>query len=243
MKKHVVIFAFLAIILIAVLLAGCGGGGGGTTTTSPTGTTTSPAGTTTSPAGTTTSPAVTTTTPAATTPPSTGIPLSQTLGLAANFPTVKYDMITTIPGQMTMTVKYWMKSKKVRMEMPDTGIITLMDLEAHTMYMYTEATNTAIKMVFNASKAPENPNNILEYSPSVVGTETVDGKVCTVIEYTYGQASTKTWIWNDKGFPVKMEATSNGVKTTVEWKNFDFSDISDKIFELPEGAEIIEMGG
>jgi hypothetical protein len=242
MKKHTVIFALLAILLIAILLAGCGGGGD-TQTTSTTGTTTSPTGTTTSPTGTTTSPTVTTTTPAETTPTNTGIPLSQTLGLAAKYPTVKYDMITTVTNMEAVTVKYWIKNQKIRIESESYHMILLMDFADQTMYMYLPAQNMATKMVFDANQAPEAPSTMLEYSPKIVGTETIDGETCTVIEYTYEQAITKTWIWNDKGFPLKMESSASGVTTTIEWKNFDFSDIPDSTFELPDGVQIIGLSG
>jgi outer membrane lipoprotein-sorting protein len=237
MKKHIIVFGLLTVLLITTLLAGCGGGGGGTSTTTPGGVTTSPGGATTSPGGTTTSPVTTTTTV------TTGDNLENIISQAASFPTVYYEMVSTISGTMTMTVKYWMKNRKVRAEMSDTGIITLMNMDTHTMYMYTPATNTAVKMVYDASQVPGNPNQILDYTPNVVGTETIDGKVCTIIEYNYGQASVKTWIWNDKGYPVRMETTSNGVTSVVEWRNFNFSDIDDSMFELPEGVEIIDMGG
>ncbi len=243
MKKHIVIFGLLAILLIPALLVGCGGGVGSTQTsstsiaTTPSGTTTHTTSATASPSETSAAPTSVTTTTSA---PSNN--LNQILGEAANFPTVKYDMITTVSGQ-TITMTYWMKNKKIRMEMPDMGIITFMDMNEQTMYMYYPDQNMAIKMTFDASKAPENPSDILENSPKIVGTETIDGKVCTIIEYNSPEANVKTWIWNDKGFPVKMESTAGGVESTVLWKNFDFSDIPDSMFELPEGAQIMEIGG
>ncbi|MGD0780441.1 MAG: hypothetical protein ABR954_06680 [Dehalococcoidales bacterium] len=246
MKKHTVIFAFLAILLIAVLLAGCGGGDGGTTTTSPAGTTTTPTGTTTSPTVTTTSPTITTTTPPETTPTNTGIPLSEILGQAANYPTVKYDMITTVTGLTTInTVKYWIKNKKFRIEQPSSGLVLLINFEDQTMYLYSLQQKIASSENFDATQAPENPSTMLEYSPKIVGTETIDGETCTVIEYTYAyeQASVKTWISNDTGFPLRMESSASGVTTTVEWKNFDFTDISDSTFELPDNVQIVNLGG
>jgi hypothetical protein len=33
-----------------------------------------------------------------------------------------------------------------------------------------------------------------------------------------------------------MESIESGVNTAVEWKNYDFSDIPDSMFELPEGV-------
>ncbi len=207
MKKHVITFGLLTVLLITTLLVGCGGGGGGQTTT----TTTSKS-------------------------------LSDILHQAGSFPTVYYEIVTTT-NQIKMTIKYWMKNKKIRTEMPDSGVITFMDMEAHTMYMYNEATKTAIKMTYDPGQAPENPNQILEYTPNIVGTETIDEKNCTVIEYHYQGTNVKTWIWNDYGYPVRMETTTNGVTSVVEWKNFDFSDIADSMFELPEGVEVIDMGG
>lgn len=226
MKKHMVIFGLLSVLMIAVLLVGCGGGGGAQTT-SPGGVTT-PVGTTTPGGGTPTSPS--------------GGSLGQILGHASTYQSVYYEMVTTIPGQASMTIKYWMKGDKMRMEMADMGIITLMDMGERTMYYYTPATNTAMKMTYDDSQVPDEPGDILDYYPDIVGTEIFDGKECTVIEYGHAGESIKAWIWNETGFPVKMEVTSGGVTTTVVWRNFDFSNIPDSIFELPEGVEIMDFG-
>jgi outer membrane lipoprotein-sorting protein len=103
----------------------------------------------------------------------------------------------------------------------------------------------ATKTTLNTSMVPSSPiqavSSILDYSPLVSGTETIDGKVCKVITYDdTGAGSMKMWIWEEKGLPLKMEMTSsNGDKTTIDYTNIDFSDIPDSIFELPEGVQII----
>jgi hypothetical protein len=234
MKKHIVFFGLLAILLIAVLLAGCGGGGD-TQTTSPTGTTTSPTGTTTSPTGTTTSPTGTTTPPPVTTTTNATDTLRQTLGKSANYPIVYYDTTTSVSGLSTITtVKYWIKNQKYRIESVNDHIILLMDFSAQTMYFYFTQQNVASSGNFDATDAPEAPTSLMKYNPQVVGTDNIGGKECTVIEYILEQANVREWIWNDNGFPVMMVSKVSGVTTTVEWRNYDFSDIDDSIFKLPE---------
>jgi hypothetical protein len=38
-----------------------------------------------------------------------------------------------------------------------------------------------------------------------------------------------------------MEITVNGEKVVVEYKNIEFVDIPDSMFELPKGVKIMEM--
>jgi hypothetical protein len=225
MKKGRIVLGIMVMLLIAVLV-GCGGGGGGgdAQTTLPTGTTTPHTDKT--PTNTDTG----------------GSSLNQILGQSTTYESVYYEMVSSVSGQGSMTMKYWMKGDKIRIEMVGMGTITLMDMAAKTMYYYTPATNTAIKMVYDITQEPDKPGEIIDYHPNIVGTEIFDGKECTVIEYSHGGVSAKAWIWNDTGFPVKMETTAAGVTTTVVWKNFDFSNIPDSMFELPEGVEVMEFG-
>ena len=51
------------------------------------------------------------------------------------------------------------------------------------------------------------------------------------------------WIWKDKGFPIRAEMLTDEGKVVMEYKNIDFSDIPDIIFQLPEGAQLIEVPG
>jgi len=112
------------------------------------------------------------------------------------------------------------------------------------MYMYLPEQSMAMKMdLAQAPKsATEEAGSILDYNPTVVGTETIDGKVCLVVEYTAEGATTKAWIWEEHGFPIRVEATTSEGTTIVEYKNIEFVDIPDSEFELPEGVQIIEPG-
>ncbi|HEX7474807.1 MAG TPA: hypothetical protein VF318_02485, partial [Dehalococcoidales bacterium] len=48
----------------------------------------------------------------------------------------------------------------------------------------------------------------------------------------------KVWLWQDKGLPVRIQSTTSSGITTIDFKNYDFSDIPDSQFDLPAGAQI-----
>ena len=247
------LFCSLAIlILVAMLLLSACNGSVTTTTTQPPTTTTAPPTTTTAPPTTTTQPPTTTTTQPPTTtttePPTTttGETLEEILGHAAGITTMKYDMLVTSPGTQTMTTRTWIKNNKMKLEMTVEGqtIITLLDMDAHTMYLYYPDQNMAMGMTYEPTEtAMDEAQSIPDYNPTIIGTETLDGKFCLVVEYTAEGATTKMWIWKENGFPIRIEMTTSEGKTVVEYKNIDFSDILDSEFELPEGVEILELPG
>lgn len=102
----------------------------------------------------------------------------------------------------------------------------------------------AMKATLDMSMVPDSPTSdvsgIMDYSPIITGTETIDGKVCQVISFDQtGAGSVKMWLWEEKGLPLKMEMVANGTTTTIVYNNIDFSDIPDSIFELPDGVTIV----
>jgi len=156
-------------------------------------------------------------------------------------------MVITSPGMPTMTQKMWVKQNKMRTEMTQQGQtqVILVDIDAQTMYVYMPEQNIAMKVNFAQApkSATEEAGAILNYNPTVVGTETIDGKVCLVVEYTVEGTATKAWIWQEYGFPIRVEVTTTAGKTTVEYENIEFVDIPDSMFELPAGVQIIEQPG
>ena len=122
--------------------------------------------------------------------------------------------------------------------------ITLLDMDANTMYIYYPGQNMAIEMTYEPTESPiDESQSITNYNPTIIGTETLDGKVCLVVEYTADGVTTKMWIWKENGFPIRIETTTGEGKTVIELKNIDFSDIPDSEFELPQGVEIVEIPG
>ena len=265
MNKTLVYLLTVGLLVTMPVLAACTGGTPTTTTpttTTPattTPTTTTPATTTpttttpttTTPTTTTTQPPTTTTTQPPTTtttqpPTTTGETLGEILGHAAGISSVKYDMLVTSPDSQTMTSRMWIKNNKMRVEMDVEGqtMITLLDMDAQTMYLYYPDQNMAMRVSYEPTEsAMDEAQSIPDYNPTIIGTETLDGKVCLVVEYTVEGATVKMWIWKEYGFPIRVEMTTNEGKTVIEYKNIEFTDIPDSMFELPEGVEIIDMSG
>ena len=191
-----------------------------------------------------TSAPTTTTTSASTT--TTGKTLNEILGLSASIGSIKYDMLVSGTGIPAMTTKMWIKKNKMRMEITQQGMntVTLIDSDAKTMIAYMPAQNLAMKMPFDQNQVPASPadqaKTITSSNARVTSTETFDGKVCTVVEYTSGQQYYKAWVWQDKGIAIRLEATISGTgKIISEYKNIDFSDIPDSMFQLPAGVKIM----
>jgi outer membrane lipoprotein-sorting protein len=226
LKRIVALVLVLVVVLGCVSVAACGGGGeGGATTAPPTDGVTTPAG------GGNGAPA--------------GEDLEEILGLGAGIVSVKYDMLVTAPGTPTMTMHMWVKHNKIRTEMTEQGQTTIMliDYDAGTYYMYMPDQNMAMQMPFDqaAESAIEEAQSITNYDYDIVGTETMDGKVCLVVTYTVGNESAKMWVWKEHGFPIRIETTTAEGTTVVEFKNIDFSNIPDSMFELPPGVEVMEF--
>ena len=202
--KSIVTWLVLALAVSALLLASCGKAK--TSTGSPESTTSKPpAGSATTTAGS----AATKTTAAATTtkPPtgSSGSSIASLLGKFAANSSVKYDSVTTGPGNPSTTQAIWLKGTKMRIEMTVQGAksVILIDQGARVMYNYMPDQNTAFKM--DISQAPgsvsTDTTKIQDYNPVIIGTETIDGKLCTIIQFTNQAVTTKEWLWQDRGFP------------------------------------------
>lgn len=137
----------------------------------------------------------------------------------------------------------------MRMEMQDGAqtMVVIVDSAAKTYIMYTLPDKIGFSMAYQEQESVlDESQDILGYTPKIIGTETIDGKVCTIIEYTYSEkgatVTTKTWIWNQYGIPIKIEATdSTGKKTTMLYQNIVIGDIPDSMFQVP--ADVTIMSG
>jgi len=120
-------------------------------------------------------------------------------------------------------------------------IIYLSNYDTGKAYMYMPDLDMAYEMNISQVNPPdyEGVQDIPSYNPTIIGTDTVDGKVCLVVEYSYGGATVKSWIWKEHGFPIRMETTTSEGTIVVVFKNIDFGDINDNLFELPSGVQIM----
>ena len=224
-----------SLLILALILSGCGGSktaSGAISSRTPSTSAVSPIPKTSSATSKTTS--------------QTAEALADILGHNASISSVKYDQVITSKNT-TVTQTVWIKKTKMRMEMSQQGqaFVVLLDTETRTMYNYLPAQKIAYKVSYQKSdSALDSAASIMDYNPRVVGVETVDGKLCAVVEYAPGGGTTvKTWIWKENGFPVRMETTSNSGKSVIEYRNVDFSNISDSMFQLPAGITVMTMPG
>ncbi len=228
MKNKILIIGICVCVVILSLATACGSSGGATTSAANPTNTTSPVQTTTPSGG-------------------SGDSVADILGRGSDIASVTYDMTINTMGQ-EITAKIWQKGKKIKEEMTMQGqtIMVFMDTDAGTMYMYFPDQNMAMKQKLDPSQIPQGSTEeneaILQYNPTIIGTETIDGKSCTIITWDVPNTGTmKEWVWTETGFPLKMEVTAQGVTSTIEMKNIDFSDIPDSTFVLPEGVTITDM--
>lgn len=160
---------------------------------------------------------------------------------------MQYDMVITAPGAPTMTQAAWVKKNKMRMEITQQGQtnVVLVDNDAMTMYTYMPAQNMAMKMTWEPTtkSAVNEAQSLSDYDPTIIGTETIDGKVCTVVQHSVDGQTMKMWLWQDHGIPIRVEVTTAQGMTVMEYKNIQFVDIPDSMFALPAGVEIIQMPG
>lgn len=175
--------------------------------------------------------------------------LTEILGKVTGITALKYDMVATAPGQAAETVKMWREGKKMRMEatMEGQDMVYLVDAGKQLAYMYFPAENTAMKIGLGkaqetAGESPtEQSESVMEYNPTTVGSEVLDGKSCLVIEYTTETEKVKMWIWKKHGLPIRTESTTSKGTSIVELKNIEIGDIPDSMFELPAGVQIMEI--
>jgi hypothetical protein len=244
MKKRILVLSLTLLIMTAILLSSCGGGSPTTQNTTSTATSTStnlPA-TSSTVASTSSSTTAKTTTTAATTANSS---LADLLAKMSSVSTVKYDAVVVPPTGDAMTQKFWLKKNKMRIE-TDAEVmnsISFIDTQAKTMINYIPSQNLAMKMDF--SQAPQSgadaAQTLQNSSPTVVGVETIDGYVCTVLQYTDQQSTTKMWIGQTNGLPIKVETMTPVGKVVVNLKNISFENIDDNLFELPAGVTVMDM--
>ena len=105
----------------------------------------------------------------------------------------------------------------------------LLDNDKHTFILITGS--FAMSQAWQEQDTPTGQAaDIMSYKPVVLGEETLDGKLCTVIQYTYaptaaGTITAKAWIWKQYGFPIQVESTdSTGKKTTMLYRNIKIGD-------------------
>lgn len=155
-------------------------------------------------------------------------------------PEFSADMIMTDAKGKVTTGKIYMKGyEKIRQELKNNGdvAVTIMRLDRKVSWtLMPENQYMEVQFTFD----PNQLNTEYEYEMKTVGSETVNGYSCKVVEYVYKDkklGSLVQWIADDLGFAVKTQ-TKNArgqVQSTVEYKNIVVGKQPDELFEIPAG--------
>ncbi len=186
-----------------------------------------------------------------TTPPSTES-LQTILAKAETIGSMYYEVTTstsmTGAGTQTATIKIWEKTPYLKEDITSVtaGITTTYSIikRPEGIYMYDTTqnkyvltTNVALLQQANREMIQDLVNN---QTLTNLGTETINGKTATVIQYISSEGGSPTtikiWIWNEKGVPLKMQFSTTSEETTLtmdyNYSNYSFADIPDSTFSV-----------
>lgn len=147
--------------------------------------------------------------------------------------------------------KTWIKGKQFKNEIcvEDQIIVNIIDFDKATAYTYMPSQNTAMKIDIDMINIEE-LKNPTEYTKNidpqlfrVVETTMYEGHQCKVIVLTNEevQEETKMWVSEKYGIPLRVETTSEGSTSVLEYKNLQVGSVADEAFTIPQGVEIIEI--
>lgn len=187
-----------------------------------------------------------------------GITPSANSGQTSHVKPISMDQLSNIhfeydasADELTSNIKYWMKDKKTKMEMSYNGqsIIFFIDAEKNTMYQYMPEINTALAItspeITTGNELETNPlGDLLQHFDGsyAIGTEEINGVKCHLYEVSSDTFKGKYYLAEETGFPMKVEAEIEGLKTSTIFKNVKFNSVTEKDVTLPDSAQIADPG-
>ena len=162
---------------------------------------------------------------------------------------MNYDFVITSKDS-SMNGKTWVQGNKVKTEVVTEGQKMITIFDGDTIYTYSPEQNLAYKLSPDKSNKTETPNDYTEDLDSesdkikILETTVYDGVKCKVVEVISAESKEqmKMWLREDYGIPMRVESTeSNGSKTVMEYKNLNVEPQPDETFKLPDGVQITDM--
>ena len=126
-------------------------------------------------------------------------------------------------------------------------ILSIVNKDLGVVYVYHPEVNYAVQMSLDeADVDTTSPQDYIGDTDAdtmlFTGRETFDGKECLVYETDYEGGKGKMWIWEEAGMPLRIETSSGSDTIVVEFLNFNIGNVEDSMFQIPEGAEIMDLG-
>jgi outer membrane lipoprotein-sorting protein len=168
--------------------------------------------------------------------------------LLGKIESLQFERITTIESGSQVTAraiyKYQIKNSKGRTEMPDSSIIiTRSDgcfrhqPNSDVFYKYKEGgpeKNCRVHGSWSKYTAEEF-EAMGDFK--ILGTGSFEGKSATVVQFLDSIANIqfilKAWVSNENGLTLLAGGKADDKKVTIEFKNYNFSEINDSVFEIP----------
>jgi hypothetical protein len=178
------------------------------------------------------------------------VDLPSLLAKSGEIDSIRYTVqMSSLQDETEMIVS--LKGKQMRIEMDHQGQsgVFLLNRETGTAYNYMPNENMAMAMdmslmaSFVGSSLQEQSAELMNFNPVIIGRESLDGRSCLVIEYEVHEVTTRTWIWESYGLPLKTEAIGPEATMIALVESIDLSPLDDSLFELPAGVEIVNAPG
>lgn len=175
------------------------------------------------------------------------------LGKAETIQSMYYEIIgstnMTGIGEQTTMIKIWQKPPYLKEEITSVtaGIPTNLSViqRPEGTYTYNTQQQKYILTTTNVTNLQQSNKDIIKdllnnQTITTLGTDTIDGKSATIIQYTPVQQGTpmtiKMWIWNEKGLPLKAQFSMTMLNTTLSmeyiYHNYSFAVIPDSTFSV-----------
>lgn len=165
--------------------------------------------------------------------------------------TASYHQKVTTPDGQEVASHVTIQDTNFRAETELDGIRTIVLKNDVGIFNYLPEQGEAVKLPSLQAVGPgmESPERFVDTlranHAKPLGTETVDGYVCDVYEFTdpNGQGQqTRAWVWKDKQFPVKMELTDAQGTVLIELSAIDLeAAIAPDAFTLPTGTQVMDI--
>jgi outer membrane lipoprotein-sorting protein len=161
---------------------------------------------------------------------------------------VSLDFTVTTPDGMSTSGKMWSETgKMLKIETTVSGVqeVMLINLTDNTMTMWQPATKQGTKI-----KAPATFSDPSSYLNGVdtgkvqdLGTADINGETCDVVQYATTAANvsttTKMWLSQRLGFPVRVTSTTADDKTTtIDYTNIKVGSLPSDTFSVPADVKI-----
>lgn len=148
-------------------------------------------------------------------------------------------VLTDAKGKVTEGKIYVKGTDKIRQEFSngDEVSVTILRLDKKVSWtLLPEQQYMEVNLPFD----PNQPNLDIEYKMETLGSETVNGYSCQIIQYTYKERKygiLVQWFSEELGFAVKTQTkdAKGKVTSTVEYQNIVEGKQPDELFEIPSG--------